>query len=125
MNALARTFGIAGALFGALAFALSAYVAHGAVLDATGARRAAIALAVLAAHGVALLALAALAQWRRGLLLALVGGGFVVGSAMFAGSLLAAALLGWRPALAPVGGVTSILAWLVLGVWFAGLKRGP
>ena len=120
MNALARTCGIAGALLGALAFALSAYVAHGAALDATGARRAAIALAALAAHGIALLALAALAQWRRGLLLALAGGGILIGSALFAGSLLAASLLGWRPVLAPIGGSALIVAWLLLAVWFAG-----
>lgn len=123
MNALARAFGIAAALMGAAAVAASAWAAHAiTTIDATGARRIAIGLAVLAVHVVALLALAALAQLRRGLLLALAGLGFVAGSLLFSGSLAAAATLGWRPSLAPIGGTMLIVAWLLLAAWFAGAK---
>ncbi len=122
MPALARAFGVAGALHGALAFALSAYVAHAAGLDATAGRRAAIALVVLGIHAVGLLALAALANLRRGLLLALAGGGLIVGSWLFCGSLLGAALRGWPTPLAPFGGTTLIVSWLLLAAWFAGQK---
>lgn len=123
MNGLARAFGSAGALFGTVAFGLSAWVAHGAALAAANERRAAIAIAVVALHALALLVLAALAQLRRGLLLALAGGGFAVGASCFGGSLLAAALFGWRPLLAPVGGITLIVSWLLLAAWFAGAQR--
>jgi len=125
VHALARAFGIAGALIGALALALSAWAAHGAALDASSGRRVAIALGVLFVHALALLVLAALAHMRRGLLLALTGFGFFAGTALFAGSLLATALLGWRPLLAPAGGIALIVSWLLLATWFAGARAQP
>jgi uncharacterized membrane protein YgdD (TMEM256/DUF423 family) len=123
MPALARAFGAAGALLGALAVVASAWLAHAAALDGTAARRIVVALAMLAAHALALLVVATLAQSRRGLLLALAGAGFLAGSVAFSGSLFAAALLGWRPAFAPAGGIALVVAWLMLAAWFAGAQR--
>lgn len=97
-----------GSLLAGLAVALAAYAMHAAV---PGARAHLLQAAIFAfAHGVALAALAPLVQRPGGLLaLALL----LAGVFLFCGSLLASALLGLAPALAPFGGALLISGWLL------------
>ena len=105
-----RYLGAIGSLLAALAVALSAYAMHAA---APGAQARLLQAAVFAfAHGVALTALAPLAQRPAGLLaLAMLLGGVF----LFCGSLLAVVLLGLAlaPTLAPFGGALMISGWLL------------
>jgi len=71
-------------------------------------------------HAVAVLSAVALLQQAlllRPLLLAVLGG-WVLGSALFAGDIALRAFVGYRlfPMAAPTGGVVLILAWLALAV---------
>lgn len=103
-----RWLAAAGSLLAALAVALSAYAMHAAAPVAR--ERLLLAAAFGFAHGLALAALAPLAQ-RAGALWAQVL--LLVGVLLFSGSLAAAALLGAPTVLAPVGGVLLIGGWLL------------
>ncbi|KAB7764647.1 DUF423 domain-containing protein [Xanthomonas maliensis] len=106
-----------GALLAATAIGLSAYASHG-VSDAVVQSRLQLAAYYAFGHG-AVLAVLAPAQTRTlakaGLSLLLLG------TVLFAGSLVGAALLQWPTSLAPVGGVCLMLGWLVLAI--AALRR--
>lgn len=96
-----------GALLAAASVALAAYAAHGVDgADQDGLRTAA---AIAFGHGVAL---AALARGDSGRLAALPLWGLLLGTALFAGGIVADVLLGTGAALAPFGGTVLILAWL-------------
>lgn len=103
-----------GAFACAVAVGLGAYAMHGA-LPAHDHERLVIAAVFLFAHGLALAALApgAATRLRRAGLLALLGG-----TLLFSGSLVGAALFGIEPRLAPVGGSTLILGWLLVAAGF-------
>ena len=91
-----------GALLAAVAIGLAAYAAHGSS-DALVQSRLQTASLYAFAHGAVLAVLGVNADRllaRGGLLLLLVG------TALFSGSLVGAALWGWSTALAPVGGVS-------------------
>lgn len=97
-----------GSLLAGLSVALAAYAMHAAAPDM---QPRLVQAAVFAfAHGLALTALAPLAQ-RPTCLLALAM--LLVGVFLFSGSLLAAALLGLTPVLAPFGGGLLITGWLL------------
>lgn len=97
-----------GSLLAGLSVALSAYAMHAAAASDQERLLQAAIFAFL--HGLALTALAPLAQRPTGLLaLAMLLGGVF----LFSGSLLAAALMGLEPALAPFGGSLLIAGWLL------------
>ncbi|MEF9979331.1 MAG: DUF423 domain-containing protein [Thermomonas sp.] len=108
--AVRRALGGIGSLLAGVAVAVSAYAAHGAEGEAQA--RLVQAAAFAFAHGLALAALAPLAQRRRALL-ALVA--MLVGVLLFSGSLAGAALLGLPTTLAPSGGMLMIGAWFLHG----------
>jgi uncharacterized membrane protein YgdD (TMEM256/DUF423 family) len=103
-----RTLVAVGAFGCAIAVALGAYAMH-ATLAARDHERLAIAAVFLFAHGLALAALAqqAVGRWRRLSLHVLL-----IGTILFAGSLVLAATCGIDPVLAPFGGSLLILGWL-------------
>jgi uncharacterized membrane protein YgdD (TMEM256/DUF423 family) len=109
-SGLERLLGALGGLAAASAIALGAYASHGAEGRAQAWLQ--TAAACLLVHGLALLCLTPLTPRRLGqgglLLLAL-------GMLLFCGSLVGAALLGWPTRLAPLGGISFILGWLLLG----------
>ena len=97
-----------GSLLAALAVGLSAYAMHAAAPEAQP--RLLQAAVFGFAHGVALTALAPLAQRPTGLLaLAML----LVGMLLFCGSLLAVVVLALPPTLAPFGGALMISGWLL------------
>lgn len=102
----------AGALCAALAVALSAYAAHGAEGEAQ--TRLQTAGFFLFGHGIALAALSPLAAGRLLRLLALAG--LLLGTLLFAGSLVMRVFAGWPTTLAPSGGMLMIAAWLLWAV---------
>lgn len=105
---LRRYLAAIGSLLAGLSVALSAYAMHAAAPAAQGRMLQAAVFAF--AHGLALTALAPLAQRPTGLLaLAML----LAGAFLFCGSLLAAALLGLSPMLAPFGGALMIAGWLL------------
>ena len=108
--AVRRALGGIGSLLAGAAVALAAYAAHGAEGEAQA--RLAQAAAFAFAHGLALAALAPLAQRRRGLVALMA---MLAGVLLFSGSLVGAALLGLPTALAPFGGMLMIGAWCVHG----------
>ncbi len=92
----------------AAAVALGAYASHG--LQGQAQSWVQTAAAYLLPHGIALFLMAQTASGllrRAGMLLLLVG------VALFAGSLIGAALWQWPTRLAPIGGSLLILGWLV------------
>ncbi|MFT4179001.1 MAG: DUF423 domain-containing protein [Thermomonas sp.] len=105
-----RILGGIGSLLAASAVALSAYAAHGVEAAAQGRLMQAAAFAF--AHGLALAALSPLAQ-RRTALFALAA--MLLGTLLFAGSLIGGALFGLPTTLAPFGGTLLIVAWLAHG----------
>jgi uncharacterized membrane protein YgdD (TMEM256/DUF423 family) len=111
-----RGFAATGAFFCAAAIGLGAYGAHAA--EPVARERIATACLYLLVHGVALAVLAPRQQGRIELaaLIAWSSGGL-----LFSGSLLLAALYQVRPALAPVGGMLLIAAWLLQAI--AALRR--
>ncbi|MFT4197657.1 MAG: DUF423 domain-containing protein [Pseudoxanthomonas sp.] len=102
---------LAGALLCALAVGLSAYASHGA-LDEHGRELLRSAALFGFGHG---LALAALARRAHGLALAALAL-MLLGVLLFSASLALHVLAGWPTRLAPVGGGTLMLAWLLWGV---------
>ena len=112
MTRATRGLAATGAAFCALAVALGAYAMHGG-LTPHGHERLALAALFLFAHGLALAALApaSVTRWRSiGLCIVLVG------TLLFCGSLVLAALAGFEPVLAPLGGSLLIAGWLVVAV---------
>ena len=105
-----RVLGGIGSVLAGVAVALGAYAAHAA--DGEAQARLAQAAAFAFAHGLALAALAPLAQRRRALL-ALVA--MLAGVLLFSGSLVGAALLGLPTAAAPLGGLLMIGGWFLHG----------
>lgn len=101
-----------GALFAALAVALGAYAAHG-VADAHAQSNLQTAALYAFGHGIALAVLSAStlrSLGRAGLYLLLLG------TLLFSGSLVLGALAQISVKLAPVGGISLILGWLVWGL---------
>ncbi|MDE2406365.1 MAG: DUF423 domain-containing protein [Xanthomonadaceae bacterium] len=103
-----RNLAALGSLLAGLSLALAAYAFHAAAPESSPRLLQASMFTFL--HGLALTALAPLAQRPTGLLaLAML----LVGVLLFAGSLLAATWLGLAPALAPLGGGLAISGWLL------------
>ena len=97
-----------GSLMAGLSVAMCAYAFHAAAPAASARLLQAAVFAFL--HGLALTALAPLAQRPAGLLaLAMLLGGVF----LFCGSLLAVVVLGLAPTLAPFGGALMISGWLL------------
>lgn len=110
-----RALRAVGGLSCGVAVGLGAYASHGA----TGEDQARLALAALFlfGHGLALASLGATARgWQR------LGMGLVLfGMLLFCGSLVAAVFLGLPTRLAPLGGVSMMLGWLL---WSVSSLRG-
>lgn len=100
-----------GALACGAAVGAGAYAMHGA-LTPQNHERLAVAAVFLFAHGLALASLApgTSSRLRQAGFLALL-----LGTILFAGSLVLAALLGIAPTLAPIGGSLLMLGWLLIG----------
>ena len=105
-----RWLGAVGSTLAGLAVALAAYAAHAA--DGEAQARLAQAAAFAFGHGLALAALAPLAQRRSGLVALLA---ILLGVLLFSGSVAGAALLGLPTTLAPSGGMLMIGAWFLHG----------
>ncbi|MFZ5661869.1 MAG: DUF423 domain-containing protein [Pseudomonadota bacterium] len=103
-----RALACAGALLAAAAVALLAYAAHAA--DPAAQARLQAAGLIAALHGIALAALAPGAATRPA---RVALGGLLLGTLLFAGSLVAAHVFGWPTRLAPFGGMLAILSWLL------------
>lgn len=101
-----------GALLAALAIGLAAYAAHG-VAEAVAQSRLQTAALYLFGHGVAL---AVLGPAAERLLAKLSLSLLLIGTVLFSGSLAGAALWQAPTALAPVGGVTMMLGWLLFAI---------
>jgi uncharacterized membrane protein YgdD (TMEM256/DUF423 family) len=110
-SAGARTLAALGAIYCASAVALGAYAAHAA--PAAARDRIDTAVLFLFLHGLALVAL--LPQLHGPLRLALAAA-LAAGTALFAGSVAAAALFGLPSMLAPVGGMLLIGGWAGMAV---------
>lgn len=105
-SALDRGLRSCGAVLAAAAVALSAYASHAAEGDRT---RLFMAAVLAFGHGVALVAMPASAsRLARTASLALL-----LGSLLFAGSLVAAHFAGASTRLAPFGGLLMIAGWLL------------
>lgn len=103
-----RVLAASGALLGASGVALSAYSAHGAEAAARANLQPAALFAL--AHGIALAALSPHTPRRLGTFaLAML----LLGVLLFSGSLAAAHFFGAPTRLAPIGGSTIILGWLL------------
>ncbi|CAP52574.1 DUF423 domain-containing protein [Xanthomonas campestris pv. campestris] len=101
-----------GALLAAASVGLSAYASHG-VADALVQSRLQLAALYAFGHGAVLVVLGGAetrALGRIGLYLLLLG------TLLFAGSLVGGALLHWPTSLAPIGGVSLMLGWVVLAI---------
>ncbi|PHK94419.1 hypothetical protein CR162_13050 [Pseudoroseomonas rhizosphaerae] len=110
-----RLWLVLGALSGLVAVALSAWAAHGLVLDEADHRRVQSALTMQGWHALALLAVGLLAERRPGARLPhLAGGCFVLGSLGFCGAVWWLVLRGWSLGIAPQGGTLLMLGWLLL-----------
>ena len=120
MTKTARTFGAAGSLLALLAVAGAAVASHvlASRLDPADIARVNLALAFQGGHALALVLVALLARERASRVLAVAGTAFVLGIALFCGSLYAKALYGASSALAPFGGVLLMLGWGALAVYF-------
>lgn len=105
-----RLLAASGAVLAAASIALLAYAAHAAVPAPTQARLHTAGL-IAALHGIALAALAPRAASRTtGVAL----GGLLLGTLLFAGTLVAAHAFGTGTGTAPAGGVLLMLSWLLL-----------
>jgi uncharacterized membrane protein YgdD (TMEM256/DUF423 family) len=101
-----------GALVCGLSVALAAWASHGA--DPAARVRLALAAAIAFGHGLALVAIAD----RSGKLLAATRVAFVLGIALFSGSLVGAVVFGTATALAPAGGLALMAGWAILAAHF-------
>lgn len=105
-----RAFAATGAWLCAMAVALAAYASHGAA----GLAQSRLQTAALFAFGNGL-ALVVLAHRPGSRALRIALSALLAGVLLFSGSLLAEALFGLRPRLAPFGGMLLIAGWLWLG----------
>ena len=105
-----RWLGAIGSMLASVAVALAAYAAHGAEGEAQARLTQAAAFAF--GHGLALAALAPLAQRRSGLVALLA---ILLGVLLVSGSVAGAALWGLPTTLAPFGGMLMIGGWLLHG----------
>jgi len=116
VEAMARLWLLLGGVSGALAVGFGAYAAHGFPDAPQAAQWVEKASRYQMYHALALLALAGL-QKDGGRLTALAGLLFTVGTLLFCGTLYVLAIAEWPIAwLAPYGGTSLILGWLLLGV---------
>jgi uncharacterized membrane protein YgdD (TMEM256/DUF423 family) len=105
-----------GALFAGIAVGLGAFAAHGmkGSFEASALQTFETGVRYQMYHGLALLVCAALAQhgWRVGA----AAVSFVIGIALFSGSLYALVLLDvrWLGAITPFGGVAFLVGWALL-----------
>lgn len=111
MPASTRWLPFSGAMLAAAAVALSAYASHGA--DVAARDQLALAAAFAFGHGLALAALGARVSRRLGMVAL---SALLLGTLLFAGSLVAAQLLGMTTRLAPFGGMLLIAGWLLHAV---------
>lgn len=102
---------VVGAVFAAAGVALMAWASHGVSADARDGVQQAALMALL--HGIAVAALAPLAIKRLARISLLL---MLVGVLVFSGSVVLGYLLGTSTALAPAGGISLIVAWL-LNAW--------
>jgi uncharacterized membrane protein YgdD (TMEM256/DUF423 family) len=125
MNWLTRSFGFFGALFGLIAMVLGALTAHkfAPSLDAEALNRLILGLALALAHALLLLQIAGFSRQGSSGLLNVAGVAVLLGTLLFCGTLIARALLGWPPTLAPLGGTLLMIGWLSLACWFFGARR--
>ncbi|GIW07674.1 MAG: DUF423 domain-containing protein [Dehalococcoidia bacterium] len=126
MGSAARSFGIAGAVLAGVAVAAGAFGAH-ALRNLLPADRLDVfetAVRYQMYHGLALLAVAWIADRRPSRLVAVAGVAFALGIVLFSGSLAALALTGqrWLGAVAPFGGACFLLGWGVFA-WAIGAAR--
>jgi uncharacterized membrane protein YgdD (TMEM256/DUF423 family) len=117
-----RLFFALGAAFAGLAVALGAFGAHALQTKLAPADLATFEIAVRYQmyHGLGLLAVAwAMTRWEASTL-PIAGWSFVIGIAVFSGSLYLLVLTGtrWLGAITPIGGVAFILGWALL-TWTA------
>jgi len=117
-----KTFFVLGALFAALGVGLGAFGAHAlrAALPAEGLAPFAIGVRYQMYHALALIAVAwASTEWPSSAL-TIAGWAFVAGIVIFSGSLYVLVLSGqrWLGAVTPIGGVSLIVGWVLLG-WSA------
>jgi uncharacterized membrane protein YgdD (TMEM256/DUF423 family) len=116
IEGLARLWLALGGLSGALAVGFGAYAAHGFPEAPQAATWVEKASSYQMYHALALLALAGL-QTAGGRLTIVAGLLFVSGTALFSGSLYALAVFQLPVAwMAPIGGTSFILGWLVLAL---------
>lgn len=113
---LSRVWLMLGGVSGALAVGFGAYAAHGFPDAPQAAEWVEKASRYQMYHALALLALAG-RQRPGSSLTALAGVFFVAGTILFCGTLYTLALSGWPVGrVAPFGGTSFILGWLVLGL---------
>lgn len=114
----ATTWVVAGALLGAAAVAAGAFGAHGLKSRVTAEELAIFETAARyhLIHALALVALGWIADRWPGAFVDAAGFCFVVGIAIFSGSLYLLVLTGarWLGAITPLGGLALILGWLAL-----------
>jgi len=118
-----RLFFTLGCGFAALGVGLGAFAAHGLrnVLSATDLATFEVGVRYQMYHAFALLAVGwAIERWGDGPTATLAGWAFVVGIAVFSGSLYLLVLTGprWLGAITPIGGVAFLLGWVLLA-WSA------
>lgn len=104
-----RLLAVAGALCAAAAVAMAAHASHG--LEGLAQSRAQTAALFAFGHGAVLALMTPVGRLERGAAALLL-----VGMLLFAGSLAAGVYLGWSTRLAPFGGLTLMLGWLVLAL---------
>lgn len=109
-----------GAVSAMLAVALGAFGAHGlrSVLDADHMRTFETAVRQQTTHALALVVTGLLAERRSSRALSFAAGAFVVGLALFCGSVYALAFGAARALglVAPIGGLAFMAGWLAVGV---------
>ena len=119
---LAKTFLIAGAVFGGSGVALGAFGAHAlkARLDASSLSTWETAVLYQLVHGLALLVVGVWLLQGGPAVLRWAGWGYLIGVLLFSGSLYLLATLGasWLGPVTPLGGVAFIIGWLAL-LWAA------
>ena len=104
---------VLGALSGLIAVAMAAYASHGVAPDRAG--LAMTGASLQAWHALALLGAGLLAERRRGMLVPISAGCFVVGSLAFCGGVYLRAIADVSVGLVtPLGGVILLVGWGVL-----------
>lgn len=103
---------LSGGLLAAVAVGLSAYASHG-IADAQAQSHVQTAALFAFGHGLALAALAPSTTRRMG---KAALGLLLLGTLLFAGSLVGGALFGLPTRLAPAGGIALMLGWVMWGV---------